>query len=136
MNKAAVALIFLVIFVSGCTTPQIENTTTTTLEQGVKHFNVVIGHTFYNPSTFIVKNGDTIKLFAVAAPGTSSHQHGITIDEFQINQVVTNEDSKNPTIIEFKADKVGQFKIYCKTCFTGPFGANHPNIQGTLIVQE
>ncbi len=132
MRKLAIALIFLVVLVSGCTTQQATSTTT---EEGVKQFNVVIGHTYYAPSIFSVNLGDTVRLRAIAEPGTSSHMHGMTIDEFNVNQAVTSEDPDNPVIIEFVADQSGEFTIYCKTCFTGPFGLNHPNIQGTLIVR-
>ena len=118
MNKAIIALVFFVVLVSGCTTQPSTTTTTTSqqaIQQGTKEFNVVIGHTFYNPSTFVVNKGDIVKFLAIAASGTSSHMHGITIDEYGINQAVTNEDSQNPTVIEFLADKIGEFKIYCKT---------------------
>ncbi|MEM5805530.1 MAG: cupredoxin domain-containing protein [Candidatus Aenigmatarchaeota archaeon] len=103
-------------------------------EPTTKTFTVTIYHTSYIPSTFTVNKGDTVRILAVTAPGTASHNHGITIDEYGINQVVTTEDPDNPTVIEFVANKSGTFRIYCKPCWDGPFGRNHPNIQATLIV--
>ncbi|MBI2971800.1 MAG: cupredoxin domain-containing protein [Candidatus Aenigmarchaeota archaeon] len=122
---------------SATTTTSGGQTTSTTAAQqpGVKEFRVTVSHTFYSPSSFIVTKGDTVRLLAVAAPGTSSHNHGIAIDEYAINQPVTVEDASNPVTIEFVADKAGSFRIYCKPCWDGPFGRNHPDIQATLVVQ-
>ncbi len=99
-----------------------------------KEFNVIIGHTSYNPSTFTVNVGDTIRFLATTARGTSTHNHGITIDEYRINQAVTSENI--PVTIEFAADRAGTFNIWCRTCWDGPFGRGHPNIRGTLVVDE
>lgn len=106
---------------------------------GVKEFKVTIAHTFYSTNTFTVNKGDTVRFLANAAPGTGaesgfSHNHGITIDEYSINQAVAVEDVNNPVAIEFVADRTGEFTIYCKTCMDGPFGAGHPAIQAKLIV--
>jgi len=130
MNKIAFIL-FAVFLVVGCVQqqsqpPQQDGTT--------KTFSMVIGHTFYNPSKITVNKGDTVVIKAVAATGTASHIHGVTIDEYGINQAVTTEDVNNSVLIQFVADKEGTFTIYCKTCWDGPFGRGHPNIQGTLEV--
>jgi heme/copper-type cytochrome/quinol oxidase subunit 2 len=58
--------------------------------------------------------------------------HGITISDYGIERSVTS--STEPTIIEFTADKKGTFKIYCSTCEKGIFGARHPKIEATLVV--
>src|SRR3990172_197776 len=57
-------------------------------EPGVAEFSVVIQHTAYQPNEFRVKMGDTVKFSLLAASGTERHKHGITIDEYNINQVV------------------------------------------------
>ena len=103
--------------------------------QNVKEFRVAIGHTSFNPASFTVQQGDTVRFLAVAAPGTGSHNHGITIDEYGINQAVTREDARNPVVIEFVADKQGTFTVYCKPCWDGPYGRSHPDIRATLVVQ-
>src|SRR3989304_4692095 len=105
----------------------------------VKEFRVTIGHTFYNPSSFTVNKGQTVRFLANAAKGTGdesgfSHNHGIAIDEYGINESVTSEDTSNPKVIEFVADKAGEFNIWCRSCWDGPFGRNHPAIEAKLIV--
>ncbi|GEM_PF-3020527 len=105
-------------------------------EEQTKEFFIEIGHTFYSPNKFTVKKGDTVKFFAFSSTGTSSHNHGITIDEYGIDQAVTNTERNNPTIIKFVADKAGTFKIWCKSCWEGRFGRGHPDITATLIVEE
>ena len=107
----------------------------TQVEKDVKEFHVTIGHTFYSPASFVVHKGDTVRFLAVAAPGTGSHNHGITIDEYGINQAVTREDASNLVVIEFVADKQGTFTVYCKPCWDGPYGRSHPDIRATLVVQ-
>ncbi|MBI4019836.1 MAG: cupredoxin domain-containing protein [Candidatus Aenigmarchaeota archaeon] len=124
-------LVAAVVLISGCTSGTANDNSNTT--PGVKEFQVTIGHTAYSPSSFTVTRGDTVRFMAVAAPGTESHNHGITIDEYNINQAVTS--SATPTKIEFVADKAGTFQIYCKTCRDGPFGTGHPDIRATLVVQ-
>ena len=103
--------------------------------EAVKEFSVEIAHTSYKPNIFKVSVGDKVKFKAIAAQGTSSHNHGITIDEFNVNKAVTTEDASNPVIIEFVADKKGRFLIYCKTCEEGQFGKSHPKITATLNVE-
>ena len=149
MNKSyAVILLSLIIFVSGCAsapntlipqqpaqqTPQQQ----APQQPATKQFTVIISHTAYSPNSFEVNKGDTIRFLAVAAKGTGiesgfNHNHGITIDEYGINAVVASENT--PTVIEFLADKAGIFNVYCKTCWDGPFGRNHPDIRATLIVK-
>lgn len=102
-------------------------------QQAFKEFRVVIGHTSYKPDSFTVKRGDRIKLLATVASGTAGHNHGVTIDEFNVNEAVTTED--NPKAIEFTADKAGTFSIWCKTCWDGPFGKGHPDIRAKLVVE-
>jgi len=102
-------------------------------EPGVAEFSVVIQHTAYQPNEFRVKMGDTVKFSLLAASGTERHKHGITIDEYNINQVV--ESSLNPVTVEFSANRKGEFRIWCSTCWDGPFGNSHPPIEAKLIVE-
>ncbi|MBI4175698.1 MAG: cupredoxin domain-containing protein [Candidatus Aenigmarchaeota archaeon] len=100
---------------------------------GAKTFSVTIGHTSYSPASFEANRGDTVRFLAKVAAGTESHNHGITIDEYGINEAVTS--STEAKAIEFVADKAGTFSMYCKTCWDGPFGRGHPDIRATLVVK-
>ena len=136
--KKMFLLLLAVIFVAGCTQPVTPgppgpNPNTNETAQ-FKEVSMMIGHTFYNPVTITVERGQTLVIKAVAAQGTGSHNHGITIDEYSINEAVTTEAASNPVIIRFNANKPGTFNIYCKTCWDGPFGRGHPDIKATLIV--
>lgn len=107
-------------------------------QPGTSQFSVTIAHTAYSPSTFEVAAGDTVRFIALAAKGTGaesgfSHNHGITIDEYEINAAVPSETT--PTMITFVADKAGTFSVYCRTCWDGPFGREHPDIRATLVVK-
>ncbi len=106
-----------------------------TVSQNVKEFNVLVTHTSYTPNTITINKGDKVRLKAVSVSGTLQHHHGITIDEFNVNQLVDTEDANNPIIIEFTADKAGTFNIWCKTCWDGVFGKGHPDIRASLIVE-
>ena len=77
-------------------------------------------------TTITVNKDDTVK---ITASSNQAHNHGITIDEYNINQAVTTPN----TVIEFTANLVGTFNIYCKTCLSGPLGA-HPQMTGKLVV--
>ncbi len=79
-----------------------------------------------DPTTITVKLGDTVKI--ITNDLNPSHNHGITIDGYGINEITSN----NP-VIQFTADKTGTFKIWCQPCLDGPLGA-HPWMIGTLIV--
>ena len=98
----------------------------------VKEFTIAITHTSgYSPNTFTVNKGDTVRFLATSDP--IAHKHGIAIDELGVNVEVTKSPSQSPQAIEFVADEAGSFRIYCKTCESGPLGA-HPWITGTLTV--
>lgn len=79
-----------------------------------------------DPTTIAVNKGDTVQI--ITNDLNPTHNHGITIDAFGINQVT----SSDPTIT-FVANQAGTFKIYCGPCVNGPLGA-HPWMVGTLIV--
>lgn len=138
-----IAIVILALAIPGCSQNKVEGTPReispdsgiTTAQPGLVEVKMTIGHTSYEPNVIEAKAGDKIIIKAVAAKGTSTHNHGITIDEYNINKAVTTEDKENPSIIEFMADKAGEFRIYCKTCWDGPFGRNHPDIEAKLIVR-
>ncbi len=95
-------------------------------------FNVTISLTGYEPNSISVSQGDLVRIKAVAAPGFSSFNLGITIDEYNINEVVGSETV--PKVIEFTAKKPGVIQAYCGPCDQGPFGREHPDIRMTVVV--
>lgn len=158
MNKLlAILPIVFVLLVSGCSqgpSPKAEPDKTIPVEVGggsgstpvasetptapepigpaVKEFKLKITHEGgYEPPTFTVTQGDTVKFLATSDPVT--HKHGITIDEYTLNVEVTKKAAESPQAIEFVADKAGEFTIYCKTCLDG-FGP-HPWMVGKLTVE-
>ncbi len=136
-----VGLVLAVILVSGCAGYSSKSSQSSvsspgeSLGGGTKTIHVEIQHTGYIPETITVNKGDHVKLLASTAVGTSRHNHGITIDEYAINQAVLTEDKNTPAVIEFDTTKAGTFKIWCKTCEQGIFGAEHPKIEGILVVK-
>lgn len=134
MKLPVILPLIAIVFISACVT-QTETGTGGPQEgePGVAEFSVVIQHTAYQPNEFRVKLGDTVRFSLLAASGTERHKHGITIDEFNINQVV--ESSLNPVIVEFTPNRKGEFRVWCQTCLDGPFGNSHPPIQAKLIVE-
>ena len=104
-----------------------------------KEFSLLVTHSGYTPNTITVSKGDTVRLLVTTAPGQDWHKHGVTLDEYGINQEVRTSDKANPVKIEFVADKAGTFRIYCKTCndddgWKGKTGSTHPDIEATLAV--
>jgi plastocyanin len=144
---AIFGFLLVAMLLLGCTQPKpIDNGPAPQPSPGsnsgnVKEFNVLIMHTGYQPNSFTVNKGDSVRFVANTAPGTTWHGHGIAIDEFSVNQAVKSEDASNPVIIQFVADKSGTFRIYCKTCnadadsFKATTGAEHPPIEATLMVK-
>ena len=139
-----VGLVLAVILVSGCAGYSSQKSPTSqssvsspgeSLGGGTKTIPIQIDHTAYLPATITVTKGDHVKLLVSTVVGTSKHRHGITIDEYSINQAVQTEDKNTPAVIEFDATKAGTFKIWCKTCADGIFGAEHPKIEGKLVVK-
>ncbi len=98
-----------------------------------KEFKITIEHSGgYSPNKISVSKGDTVKILAIS--NQPSHEHGITIDAYNINKAVLKSSFADSDIIEFTADKSGAFEMYCKTCETGPLLA-HPWMKGTLEVK-
>lgn len=139
----AALFLSLVIIVSGCVSSQTpqpgpEERPRPEDQPKARQFTVVISHTAYSPSRFEVNKGDTVTFLLVSAKGTGpesgfSHNHGITIDEYNINVAAASENTPAP--VSFVADKAGTFSIYCRTCWDGPFGREHPDIRAALVVK-
>ena len=110
-----------------------QQTTTSTSSGQTKEFELTIDHSSgYSSNKISVIMGDKVRILATS--NQPSHNHGITIDAYNINKAVLKQSFSDPEVIEFTADKAGTFEIYCKTCFDGPLGA-HPWLKGTLEVK-
>lgn len=116
------------------------NGTTETAGQKTAELSIVVSHKGYDPAEITVNKGDAVVILATTPSGQEWHKHGLAIDEYNLNIPVQASDSANPVKIDFVADKVGTFKIYCKTCndedgWKGKTGDDHPEILATLIVK-
>ena len=97
-------------------------------EPGTKSFKLVSvevdGTKFWLPSVIAVEQGDKVKLTLENKVPGPSNQHGFTIPDYNITEVVTRD---TPKVITFVADKPGVFQYSCQL---------HPaHIGGSLIVE-
>ena len=82
-----------------------------------------------------VDQGQLVELtFAWAHVGYILEEHVIVLEGYKLESDKINSQNREFTL-KFVADKAGTFKIYCKTCWDGPFGQQHPAITATLIVK-
>ncbi|MCM8809500.1 MAG: cupredoxin domain-containing protein [Candidatus Omnitrophica bacterium] len=79
----------------------------------------------FKPEKIVVKKDEKIRLIAKSIDVL----HGIAIKEYNINQELPPNKIK---IIEFTADKAGEFHFYCSVFC----GAGHGKMHGKLIVKE
>jgi nitrosocyanin len=70
----------------------------------------------------VVKKGDTVKIKAINDVKSEPPVHGLAIEAYSIQALVT---VGKPEIIEFRADKAGIFPILCHL---------HPPHVGTHLV--
>ena len=91
-----------------------------------KSVNIEVkGNKIWTPSTFIVKKGDKVKITLV---NTASAIHAFAIEGYDVNVQVNFAENDNTKVVEFAADKVGLFRIYCSM---------HPgHVGGQLLVLE
>jgi nitrosocyanin len=61
------------------------------------------------PEKLAAHKGDKVEI--KVANTAKDKQHGFSIDEFGVKQVV---DQGKTTTVKFKADKAGTFKVYCQ----------------------
>ncbi len=102
------------------------DTEATTEDAGqVKEFVVSGGEFYYEPSTLMVKKGDTVRIVFKNADGF----HDFVIDELGVATKKINDGQTD--IVEFTADKVGSFEYYCSVGKHRQMG-----MKGTLTVTE
>ncbi len=76
------------------------------------------------PSEITVNQGETVKLTVTS----TDVNHGFAISEYGIREKL---EPGVPVIIEFVADKAGEFNFFCSV----PCGMGHGRMRGTLIVR-
>lgn len=79
----------------------------------------------FDPSVITVKKGEKVRLIITA----TDRDHGIKIEGYDINQRLKKGV---PTMIDFTADKAGEFPFKCSVAC----GMGHGRMKGKLIVQE
>jgi len=79
----------------------------------------------FNPNVVTVKKGERAKLIITA----TDHEHGFKLEDFKIDQPLKKGV---PTIVEFTADKAGEFQFHCSHFC----GLGHPKMKGKLVVQD
>jgi len=91
----------------------------------VREFTVRADNYFFNPEEIRVKKGELVKIILVSVGG----YHDLVIDEFDKKTNRINEGEED--VVEFVANKVGEFEYYCSV-------GNHRELGmvGKLIVEE
>lgn len=103
--------------------PAVEGATDT-IANDVKIVEVEAGSFYYKPNEIRVKKGEKVKLTLKSV----DMMHDLNIDELGVKVPVTR--SGNTATVEFTADKIGEFEMYCSV------GQHRKNGQvGTLIVE-
>jgi cytochrome c oxidase subunit 2 len=80
----------------------------------------------FTPGVITVKKGDTVRLTLRSIEGT----HGFSLPAFGINERL--EAGAPPKIVEFLADKTGEFDFRCSVMC----GKGHMGQKGKLVVLE
>ena len=107
------ALIVSVLVISGCSQKVVPNTDvvkTTENVANVKEFSMTSYYddtgVWFSLKEMNVKKGDTVRIKVTNIKGT----HDVTIDEYGIKEMTP---LNKEVVIEFTADKVGEFIYYC-----------------------
>ncbi len=102
-----------IVLIAGCTTPT-ANAPAQTQENPVKEFTMTAFYEIvdgkpkpqFSLNEIVVKKGETVRLKVTNTRG----MHDVTIDEFKVYaELPPNEE----VIVEFTADKAGEFVYYC-----------------------
>ena len=129
MKKIILALYFiLIVLVFGCTTKTTTSSPTSdasgTLENGVRIINVKAFRFDFEPNQVTVNEGEKVKLIITSTDVT----HGFALPDYDINVPLP---AGKQTIIEFTADKQGNFQFFCSIYC----GVDHSSMKGSLIVR-
>jgi len=78
----------------------------------------------FTPSTIKVNRGDAVRITITSKDAT----HGFSLPDFGVNEKIGPD---KPAVVEFVADKTGEFTFRCNI----PCGSGHGGMKGTLIVE-
>lgn len=126
LSGSAIALLSLVVVVAGVSflkkpvkAPEI------TAPESLEVTQIDAGGFYYKPNILKVKKGEKVKIEIKAV----DMMHDFNIDELGIKSPIVQ--SGESAIVEFVADKVGEFEYYCSV-------GQHRNLGqvGKLIVEE
>ncbi|VVA43995.1 Cytochrome c oxidase subunit II [Candidatus Roizmanbacteria bacterium] len=125
MSKYFWLLLIGVIIVSGVLLTKQKSTLTSITTSGkVKDFSMIAKQWQFDPSIINVKQGDKIRLKIKSIDVT----HGFSLLDFNVNE---NLEPGKEIIVEFIADKKGEFTFFCSViCGTG-----HSGMKGKLVVE-
>ena len=105
--------------------PVAEETTEPTVEESTtQEFSITAKKWDFAPETITVNKGDLVKITITS----TDVQHGFKINAYGINEKFDKGEIK---VIEFTADKEGEFPFYCSV----PCGSGHSSMGGKLIVK-
>lgn len=90
----------------------------------IKEFTIDGTNFAFNPSSITVNKGDTVKINFKDDDGI----HNLTIDGYDVNTGTLAKGKM--TVVQFVADKTGNFEYYCAVD-----GHREKGMVGTLIVQ-
>ena len=90
----------------------------------IKEFDMTARQWAFEPSTIMVKEGDTVRLNIK----NEDVAHGFAIFEFNVNERLPPGKT---TTIEFTADKKGEYTFFCSV----QCGKGHGGMKGKLIVE-
>ena len=117
MKKQIVIAIITIIIITGIFASK-SLTGKTIAQSDSKEFTVKAFRFGYTPDTITVNKGDKVKIII----NNSDTLHGIRIPELNL---------KGNDIIEFTAEKTGEFDWYC----TNMCGQGHMQMKGKIIVE-
>jgi len=93
--------------------------------RGIHEIQVTLRKYEFSPGLLRVRKGERVKLVMAAA----DHDHGLKLDDFDINQKIPKGTT---VVVEFIADKAGTFQFRCSSVC----GLGHRNMKGTLVVED
>ena len=117
MKKIILIVVILVLVIAGISA--IKYFTGKTIGEDTREFTIKAFRFGYSPDVIEVNKGDFVRINIENTDTT----HGIRIPEL---------DLKGETIIEFTANKIGEFSWYC----TVYCGEGHKAMSGKLVIKE
>jgi len=120
MKRLTVLVIPLFLFLLGGLLPAQQGSS----ETGVREIRMTAQKYRFDPKEIRVREGERVRLLITAL----DRKHGIRIKEFGVKTVL---EKGKETVVEFVAERVGEYKFKCSVrC-----GWRHGSMKGKLIVE-